>query len=242
MTQRTVLAVTVLLLLAVPTGAGEIDFFTVSGTVLTVGCFEQPKPEPGAPLCRLQIEVLANAASDLSLDPGGSFTASVGCYEPAVADACRALVPGDAVLIAGLEVAGVKQATHVALLVHGEDDCVLCGFGHSALYEGLMIGFERVAEDTRCPMDLTCASAGHVIVELNLWIESAFLGSHKLTLGDGPGPDRIEVGPYLLRLAEVLPVPSTDILPIDPDDCSLVMQVAKSVIKDRGAARLPPAR
>ncbi len=231
---RIAVVVIVLSFLAVPVQATGIDFFTVSGTVLSISYGDPPPPDRDMPPVLLELGVFGPGAGHPALGSGGyAFRTAVGCYDPEVAAACLALEVGDAVMIAGIEVGEIKEATHVALLVHATDDCVACNFAHMVVYDGLMVKFVRVAEDTRCPADLTCPAAGRVVVELGLWMDKIFLGTHKLTLGEGAGPDRMEMWPYVIRLAEVLPVPSTDIMPIDPADCSMVLQVAKSISKDR---------
>ena len=65
--------------------------------------------------------------------------------------------------------------------------------------EALSLGFERVAEDSRCPSDVSCVWAGQVVVEVSLG------GSRHLLKPDQPA----DSDGYRARLLRVAPYPSS---------------------------------
>ncbi len=225
MKKEAVVVLTALMFSTAPMLAGEIDSFTVAGTVHSMSCLQRPwSPSEPGPLCTVMLEV--------AVDPSAYLT-EVGCFDPAVAEACETLRPRDVVLISGIEYSGTKQATRVALLMHETNDCVIAPFDKGVAHGRLWVRFEEMIEDSRCPVDdVTCVWAGRAIISISLWYEKTFVGTYKLTLGEGAGPDRMEVGKYFIRLAEVLPLPRTDGLPIDPADCSCVLQVVEAALSD----------
>jgi len=113
--------------------------------------------------------------------------------------------------------------------------------GQSVEIDGLGIELLQVVEDSRCATDLTCVWAGRVTVALGLWQERTYLGEFLLTLGEAASAAQVEIGNHRIELSGVLPVPSTDIMPIDPADYSVILQVTAIKVQTcEGGVWCPP--
>ena len=193
-----------LILPAAAVGAEPGSFF-VAGTVRAVEC-------SGLGDCEVELEIAAK-----SLRPA----TRIACVGPRIAAACRWLMPGDGALIAGKEASSRRQATHVALLLHGlpkvTPEEALTGaarfvdleveFDQIVEFAGLRIHFKTVVEDSRCPQDVVCIWSGRCIVTLALWHGMTYLGDFDLVEGEDPSRLEIAVEGYVVRLMSMLPIP-----------------------------------
>jgi len=81
----------------------------------------------------------------------------------------------------------------------GEEFTLAIGEAARVGQDALNLGFERVAEDSRCPSDASCVWAGQVVVEVSLG------GSRRLLKLDEPA----DSDGYRARLLRVAPYPSS---------------------------------
>ncbi len=226
MKSSSVFVVIALLLSVSSAWAHETGSFTVAGTVDAVRCFDKALPlSPAMRGCEVELSVVTE---------GERSSILVGCAGD-VAEACRWLLPGDAALIAGTAKGPVKRAAHVGLLLSRVTPVgpvvepptrplLLLRYNELANLGDLSIRFVDVVADSRCPTDLTCVWAGFCTVALAVWHQTDFLGTYELTLGPDPGQAVLNIGNHQIRLHNLLPVPRTDIMPIDPEECSVVLE------------------
>ena len=113
------------------------------------------------------------------------------------------------------------------------------GAGAVLQEDGLLLVFTAVAEDSRCPSDVTCVQAGSVAVDVRVELsgeqpQTVRLGGQTDGQGamTGPGLDEtvsptVEVGDYTLELLAVTPYP-TQAAPPAPEDyvITLVLRLA----------------
>jgi len=90
--------------------------------------------------------------------------------------------------------------------------------GESATVEGtdVRITFQRVVEDSRCPVDVVCVRAGDAVVALTV-------GDRSLELHSNSDPETV-VGDHRIRLERVDPTAYSD-RTIPPGDYRAVLKV-----------------
>jgi hypothetical protein len=79
----------------------------------------------------------------------------------------------------------------------------------STQVDGLTLGFERVAEDSRCPIDALCVWEGDATVVVSLRARSGEPVSFELHTGGGR-PREAGFGDYTVRLVALLPALRSD--------------------------------
>lgn len=80
--------------------------------------------------------------------------------------------------------------------------------------EELLVGFDAVSADSRCPSDVNCVTAGDASVEL--WLRRPPSPRETRVLHtDAREGDRAEYAGFEVRLISLAPVPRTD-TPLDP--------------------------
>ena len=97
----------------------------------------------------------------------------------------------------------------------------------ATLPEGLAVTFDRVRADSRCPMDVTCISAGDAVVIVLLASPGGALSERELHTN--PGGAAVADTSYLsyaITLVALAPYPRTD-RPIRPEDCVATLTVAR---------------
>ena len=87
---------------------------------------------------------------------------------------------------------------------------------------GLTVRFERVTNDSRCPADAICITAGEAEVALSL--RRAGRPADALSLRTAEGRNRAEVGDWALTLTRLTPYPFTD-RAIPPGDYRATLRV-----------------
>jgi hypothetical protein len=107
-----------------------------------------------------------------------------------------------AVLVLGTAAAGCARNAPVEVSPGAEFEL---GIGETArMADGdLMITFERVVEDSRCPVDVVCVRAGRATVRLAT--RSGEGDPLPLELSTGEGPDAAASGPFTIRLVSIAP-------------------------------------
>ncbi len=88
--------------------------------------------------------------------------------------------------------------------------------GQSADVEGLRVTFDRVASDSRCPIDVTCVWEGDAVVVVSLRASGREPASVELHTSGRFAQDA-SYGDYRIRLAGLEPVARSD-RPIAPSD------------------------
>ena len=133
----------------------------------------------------------------------------------------------------------VESVQAQAVLETALGEPFVLGYGSAAAVDGgkLMIVFDRVAEDSRCPADVMCAWSGQAIVELR--VEAGGEAAQTVELGgftDYEGvlrPQRPElettpsatVGGYTIELLAVTPYPAHSAAPPAPEEYQVQLQV-----------------
>jgi hypothetical protein len=81
------------------------------------------------------------------------------------------------------------------------------GAGESARLEGsdLVVRFEAVTRDSRCPVDVTCITAGDAVVRLSLRGGGGETGALELHTGEEPREGG--QGAFVVRLQALRPLP-----------------------------------
>ena len=93
----------------------------------------------------------------------------------------------------------------------------------------VQIRFDKVLEDSRCPLDALCVWAGRVVVEVTV-TQASGSKTGQLALGDYSGTaysDKATFGGYTVQLKEVLPAPMSSQTVTDKD-YSLKLEVKKT--------------
>ena len=73
---------------------------------------------------------------------------------------------------------------------------------------GLTIGFERVVNDSRCPADAICITAGEAEVALS--VRRVGRPAEALSLRTAESRNRAEIGDWVLSLTRLAPYPFSD--------------------------------
>ena len=113
--------------------------------------------------------------------------------------------------------------------------------GETVVYKGVLISFERVLEDSRCPIDVVCVWSGNAAVELGVGPTVGGEGpTHHLVLNSDHGPREGEAWNLRITLDEVRPAPvSTD--PIPPDAYAVVIGVHRIGTEQSSRAERTPS-
>lgn len=83
---------------------------------------------------------------------------------------------------------------------------------------GLKVKLERVTDDSRCPVDVTCVWAGDAVAQVRLIPAGAPEESKRLHINQGEGrPGEVERGDFVIRFVKLAPTPRST-APIAPDD------------------------
>jgi hypothetical protein len=91
--------------------------------------------------------------------------------------------------------------------------------------EPLIVSFDRVVEDSRCPTNTTCVWAGTAVVQLGLRTSDSVRGTLNLqTLSDASREGVFQK--YRLRLIQLAPTP-TDSTPVPPEQYVLTLMVRR---------------
>ena len=85
------------------------------------------------------------------------------------------------------------------------DDTVLVGLGEDVrvVSAGLVISFDSVLSDSRCPRDVRCVWGGSARVRLTIAQDAGAGGTHELE--SGQEPRAVRVGAYVVQLHDVEP-------------------------------------
>ena len=79
--------------------------------------------------------------------------------------------------------------------------------GESARVGDLLVRFVAVAEDSRCPADVTCVWAGNGAVRIAVEVAGEAV-IETLNTNPAVGPDALEVSEHVIRLVALDPAPS----------------------------------
>lgn len=93
---------------------------------------------------------------------------------------------------------------------------------------GLTVTFDRVASDSRCPVDVQCVWEGDALVVVTAaqpGHDPARLELHTTASGGG-GPREVRYGEFLLALASLGPQPRSQ-APIEPRDYRATLRVTR---------------
>lgn len=91
--------------------------------------------------------------------------------------------------------------------------------------DGLVVGFEEMVQDSRCPADVTCVWAGDA--EAALFAEYPTIGVDRFSLHTHRDFDQeIQKDIWLITLLQVSPYPQLANVPIDPDDYRVKLVVS----------------
>lgn len=93
--------------------------------------------------------------------------------------------------------------------VPGESFRIRVGEVASIAGGGIVIGFRRVAADSRCPRDVTCVWAGDAAVELGIAPAGGEWAWH--TLHTGIEPREFAAEGFSIRLVGLEPAPGSDV-------------------------------
>ncbi len=108
----------------------------------------------------------------------------------------------------------VSHFNHVFSLRVGEE----ATFGD----EGLAMRFERVIEDSRCPIDTRCVQEGNAAVEIRVQRESGDAAVVTLNTNDAQFASEIDVFGHGLKLVVLHPAPKSDRV---PDAAAYIVQL-----------------
>jgi hypothetical protein len=105
----------------------------------------------------------------------------------------------------------------------GQDFTVGVGKSASIRDTDLVVRFERVTSDSRCPSDAQCITAGDATVEVSTTAGSAPASRYALHTD---GPREVVAGPYRLTLVDLKPLP-TSARPVNAGDYVLTLRVSR---------------
>jgi hypothetical protein len=92
----------------------------------------------------------------------------------------------------------------------------------------LLISFDGVTEDSRCPTDVQCPWEGNAAVRLELSSEIAEFAPQPRVLNTSLEPRSTDFMGLTIRLVDVAPYPSTAGQPIDPESYVVKLVVTRS--------------
>jgi len=72
--------------------------------------------------------------------------------------------------------------------------------------EQAQVRFDRVVADSRCPRDVQCVTAGQATVRLRVTLRGE--NERTLDMQTTPGGEQTTMGSYLLKLADLVPLPT----------------------------------
>ena len=91
---------------------------------------------------------------------------------------------------------------------------------------GVRVTFERVSEDSRCPVDVTCIWEGDAVVVLKVKTDAEEVTREVHTQGGEPRSRKAPVGEYVVTLVRLEPAPRSG-APIDPAAYRATLMVAR---------------
>ena len=95
------------------------------------------------------------------------------------------------------------------------------------LPDGFAVRFDRIAEDSRCPEDVVCVTAGDAIAELRRVGEG---GAVRVSvLGTFETPRQADLGGYVVEVIDLAPYPNTK-RPLGPADYRLTIVIMRSTL------------
>ena len=92
----------------------------------------------------------------------------------------------------------------------------------------VLISFDAVTEDSRCPTDVQCPWEGNAAVRLELSSQIAEFAPQPRTLNTSLEPQSTDFMGLTIRLVDVAPYPSTAGQPIDPESYVVKLVVTRS--------------
>jgi hypothetical protein len=92
------------------------------------------------------------------------------------------------------------------------------------LPDGFAVRFERISDDSRCPEDVVCVTAGDAIAELGRVDEVGVV--RVSVLGTYETPRQVDVGGYTVEVIDLTPAPNTA-RPFDPSDYRLTVVIMR---------------
>ena len=96
----------------------------------------------------------------------------------------------------------------------------------------LIIGFDGILSDSRCPLEVVCFWEGDA--EAILWIQVAGEERQDFTLHTASMyPGFLELNAFMVRLQQVTPHPIIDV-PIDPDTYNVTLTVSQAAVEADG--------
>jgi hypothetical protein len=100
--------------------------------------------------------------------------------------------------------------------------------GQTAGVEGtnLRLTFEKVSEDSRCPVDVTCIWEGDAVVVLKVKTEADEVTREVHTQGGEPRSRKAPAGDYVVTLVKLEPAPRST-APIEPSAYRATLLVAR---------------
>ena len=101
---------------------------------------------------------------------------------------------------------GTSPVPPARMAVLGEEVALMPGQMTNVRGERLMIAFLRVAEDSRCPQGVQCVRAGEAKVELMLTLQDRVENGILSTAAE---PRSVALGPYVVHLVRLDPLPTT---------------------------------
>lgn len=93
------------------------------------------------------------------------------------------------------------------------------------LPDGFAVRFDRIAEDSRCPEDVVCVTAGDAIAELRRVGEGSAV--RVSVLGTFETPRQADLGDYVVEVIDLTPPPNTKRL-LDPADYRLTIVIMRA--------------
>jgi hypothetical protein len=90
---------------------------------------------------------------------------------------------------------------------------------------GFAVRFDRIAEDSRCPEDVVCVTAGDAIAEVRRVGEGGV--ARVSVLGTFETPRHVDLGGYVVEVIDLTPSPNST-RSIDPADYRLTLVIMQS--------------
>ena len=136
----------------------------------------------------------------------------------------------------------VESVSASALAEASMNEPFVLVYGDAAMLDGgkLMIAFERVVEDSRCPTDVMCAWSGQAVVALRIEAQGEMAQTVELggfTDYEGvlrPQRPELETTPsttfagYTVELLAVTPYPAHNATPPTPEEYQVQVQVSST--------------
>lgn len=105
----------------------------------------------------------------------------------------------------------------------GQDFSLAVGKSVSIQDTDLVVRFDRVLNDSRCPSDVQCVSAGDATVQVALTLGSTTASRYELHTD---GTREVVSGQYRVTLVDLKPVP-TSTRPVKADEYVMVLRISR---------------